>query len=140
MAKVRSLPLFPLKLVTPAAVAFEGNVEQVTGFDPIGQFGVLADHVNFMTSLVPGRLSVKLADGRSLNYYVSDGLAEVTNGTMTITASDIHELDAVENAAVALKAAQETLGQIEAKRAAAERALQTARTRSQASEQRHTPH
>lgn len=140
MAKVKSLPLFPLKVVTPAGVAFEGNVEQVTGFDPVGQFGVLADHVNFITSLVPGRLSIKLADGRILNYYVSDGLAEVTNGAATITASEVHELDTVENAAAVLKAAQETLEQIEAKRAATERALETARARSHASERRHTLH
>jgi F-type H+-transporting ATPase subunit epsilon len=136
MAKARNLPAFPLKLITPAGVAFDGTVEQVTAVDPVGQFGVLADHVNFITSLVPGEMSVKLTDGRTLNYFVADGLAEVTNGAMTITVSELHELEAADKAVAAVKAAKQRLGELEAERAAAERALQMARANWHATELR----
>ena len=45
---------FPFTLVTPTGVVAEGQAEQVTAIGPLGEFGVLADHINFITSLVPG--------------------------------------------------------------------------------------
>lgn len=115
MAKTKNLPLFPLKLITPAGVVFEGNVEQVVATDPVGQFGVLADHVNFITALMPGKLTVQLPEGKPLDYFVADGLAQVADGAMTVTVSELHELGTAEadQAAVAAKGAGRRLEQFE---------------------------
>ena len=59
----RMATTFAFKLVTPTGVLFDGQVEQVTAVNPLGEFGVLADHINYITSLVPGLLTIRTADG-----------------------------------------------------------------------------
>ena len=73
-------PTFTFKLVTPTGVLFDGQVEQVNAVNPLGEFGVLADHTNYITSLVPGLLTVRTADGQTLEYLVTGGLVEVKDG------------------------------------------------------------
>ena len=53
---------FAFKLVTPTGVLFDGQVEQVNAVNPLGEFGVLADHTNYITYLVTGGL-VEIKDG-----------------------------------------------------------------------------
>ena len=77
---------FSFKLVTPTGVLFDGQVEQVNAVNPLGEFGVLADHTNYITSLVPGLLTVRTADGQMLEYLVTGGLVEVKDGVMTALA------------------------------------------------------
>jgi F-type H+-transporting ATPase subunit epsilon len=77
---------FAFKLVTPTGVLFDGQVEQVNAVNPLGEFGVLADHTNYITSLVPGLLTVRTADGQALAYLVTGGLVEVKDGVMTALA------------------------------------------------------
>jgi F-type H+-transporting ATPase subunit epsilon len=79
-------PTFTFKLVTPTGVLFDGQVEQVNAVNPLGEFGVLADHTNYITSLVPGLLTVRTADGQTLEYLVTGGLVEVKDGVMTALA------------------------------------------------------
>ena len=91
---------FQLELVTPTGIVNQGEVQEVTAWNPIGQFGVLADHINFITSLVPGVVEVKLPDGGMLYYVVSGGLAEVKDGKMTILADSAEEPAAIDLAGV----------------------------------------
>ena len=78
---------FQFRLITPTGVVFEGSVEEVSAIGPLGEFGVLADHINFITSLVPGVLEARLAEGRAMHWVVSGGLAEVKDGVLTMLAS-----------------------------------------------------
>src|SRR5690348_17616188 len=82
---------FALKVVTPTGIVFEGEAEEVTAENPIGQFGVLPEHINFITSLVPCILEIRLAGGEKLYYVVSGGLAEVKDGAMTVLADSAEE-------------------------------------------------
>jgi F-type H+-transporting ATPase subunit epsilon len=82
---------FPLELVTPTGIAYQGEVEEVTAWNPIGQFGVLADHIDYVTSLIPGIVEIKLVGGAMRYYVVSGGLAEVKGGKMTILADSAEE-------------------------------------------------
>ena len=91
---------FPLQLVTPTGIAYEGDVEEVTAWNPIGQFGVLPNHINFITSLVPGVVEIKLPGAAMLYYVVSGGLAEVKDGRMTILADSAEEPAAIDLAGV----------------------------------------
>jgi F-type H+-transporting ATPase subunit epsilon len=77
---------FQLNLVTPTGVVFQGLVTEVIGWGPLGQFGVLAEHINFNTSLVPGVLEIIEPDGAHEYWVVSGGLAEVREGVMTVLA------------------------------------------------------
>lgn len=77
---------FAFKLVTPTGVLFDGQAEQVNAANPLGEFGVLADHTNYITSLVPGLLTIHTADGQNLEYLVTGGLVEIKDGVMTALA------------------------------------------------------
>jgi len=90
---------FPFRLVTPTGVVFEGNVEEVSAVGPLGEFGVLAEHINFITSLVPGVLEAQLPGGAKMHWIVSGGLAEVKDGVMTVLASSAEAPDNVDRGA-----------------------------------------
>jgi F-type H+-transporting ATPase subunit epsilon len=65
---------------------FEGQARQVVAVGPRGEFGVLADHINLVTSLLPGILRIYKEDGTAESWVISGGLAEVRDGAMTVLA------------------------------------------------------
>lgn len=79
---------FLFRLVTPTGVLFDGPVEQVTAVGALGEFGVLPLHINYITSLVPGVLTIKVNEGRFEELWLAGGLAEVKDGVMTVLATD----------------------------------------------------
>ena len=85
----------PLQLVTPTGIVYRGEAEEVTAWNPIGQFGVLPEHIDFITSLVPGVMEIKLAGGAMRYYVISGGLAEVKDGAMTVLADTAEEPGAI---------------------------------------------
>ncbi|HTY56478.1 MAG TPA: ATP synthase F1 subunit epsilon [Candidatus Binataceae bacterium] len=130
---------FPFKLVTPIGIAFEDEVESVTAMNPLGEFGVLAEHINYITSLVPCVLTVKLPGSQYRFFVVPDGLAEVKDGIMTVLASEAIAAELVErdDAAGEVAAAEERIGHMsfyEVEYEGAERKLQLARARVRAAE------
>ena len=138
MDNTKHSPLFPLKLITPTGVVFDGLVEQVNAVDPEGEFGVLADHINFIASLVLGRLSIKRPEGGNLDYLVTDGLARVHQGAMTITTTGVQRCEEPDLAMViAERAAQARLQELEAEMSATQHTLELARNRRRSPEQGH---
>ncbi|HYL60053.1 MAG TPA: ATP synthase F1 subunit epsilon [Candidatus Acidoferrales bacterium] len=128
---------FQLRLVTPTGIVFEGVVQEVVAKSPLGQFGVLADHINFITSLVPGVLSARLDDGSLRNWVVSGGLAEVKAGVMTVLASGAEEPEDMDasKAAAEVQAADEKFSSLsfyDPDYAAANDALMLARAHAEA--------
>ena len=76
---------FHFELVSPERVAFSGEVDQVDVPGAEGDFGVLAGHAPFMTTLKEGR--VKAYDGdETLVFEVRGGFADVTPAGLTILA------------------------------------------------------
>ncbi|MGA6970196.1 MAG: ATP synthase F1 subunit epsilon [Candidatus Binatus sp.] len=92
---------FPFRLVTPTGIVFEGEAQEVSAIGPLGEFGVLAEHINFITSLVPGVLEAKLPDGTAMHWVVSGGLAEVRDGLLTVLASSAESPEMVDGVAAA---------------------------------------
>jgi|HubBroStandDraft_5_1064220.scaffolds.fasta_scaffold70080_2 F-type H+-transporting ATPase subunit epsilon len=90
---------FQFKLVTPTGVLFDGAVEQVTAVGALGEFGVLPLHINFITSLVPGILTLKLSESSYNEFLLAGGLAEVKDGVMTVLALEAQTPDAIDSAA-----------------------------------------
>lgn len=136
---------FPFKLVTPTGIAFEGEVESVTAVGPLGEFGVLAEHINFITSLTPGVLTLRLDPNHYRHYVVPDGFAEVKDGVLTVLASEAQPSESLERSEAAneVEAAEERLKYLsfyQMEYADAERALALARARALAAELNHTTH
>jgi len=104
---------FAFKLVTPTGVLFDGQAEQVNAVNPLGEFGVLADHINFVASLVPGLMTIRTGDGQTLGYLVTGGLVEVKGGVMTALAQTAEPPEKVAPAdETELREAEERLSQM----------------------------
>jgi F-type H+-transporting ATPase subunit epsilon len=74
-----------LRIVTPSQLLFDEEVDEVTAPGVLGQFGVLPNHITFLSLLEPGEISYK--QGAIRRYLaVSGGYAEVLDNVMTILA------------------------------------------------------
>jgi len=99
-----------LRVVTPERLLLDEEVDEVTAPGTEGEFGVLPNHITFLSSLQPGRLSYKQG-GQVRFLAVSGGFAEVRDNVVTIltdSAEFADEID-VERARAALRAAEESL-------------------------------
>ena len=136
---------FQFKLVTPTGVLFDGAVEQVTAVGALGEFGVLPLHTNFITSVVPGILTLKISGSSFTEYLVAGGLAEVQDGVMTVLALEADPPGKVDSAAAAatIAAAEDRLSQMsmfDPGYEDAAQALAVARVRSQVDHLLRAPH
>jgi F-type H+-transporting ATPase subunit epsilon len=77
-----------LRLLTPYQSLFEGEVEGVIVPGEYGEFGVLAMHTKFVTTLKPGVLRY-VKDGQTVQYAVSGGFAEVHHKGVTVLADSM---------------------------------------------------
>jgi F-type H+-transporting ATPase subunit epsilon len=75
-----------LRVVTPSRVLLDEEVDEVTAPGEVGEFGVLPNHIAFLSTLVPGELSYK-QDGSKTILVVSGGYAEVLDNVMTVLAA-----------------------------------------------------
>jgi len=78
---------FDLRVVTPRRLLLEEQVREVTAPGTVGEFGVLPDHITFLTSLEIGTLSYRGASGTH-RVAIRGGFAEVENNVMTVLADD----------------------------------------------------
>jgi F-type H+-transporting ATPase subunit epsilon len=74
-----------LKLVTPTRLLLDEEVDEVTAPGALGEFGVLPNHIVFLTLLAPGELSYKQGAQRK-RLAIGGGYAEVLNNVMTVLA------------------------------------------------------
>ncbi len=78
---------FQLRIVTPQQQLLDEQVREVTAPGTVGEFGVLPDHITFLTSLEIGSIRFRTAEGlRTLA--VRGGFAEVADNVMTVLADD----------------------------------------------------
>ncbi len=132
----------PFKLITPTGVVFDGAVAEVTAVNPLGEFGVLPQHINYLTSLVPCVVAVKLEDSSYRLFVVSGGLAEVKDGVMTVLASTaepaetLSDGEALSKGVVAAEEQLHNLSFYEPGYPSALKAVQLARARQRAREAR----
>ena len=78
-------------LVSPQRELFAGDVDQVDAPGSEGDFGVLAGHAPFMTTLKEGRVKV-FNDEDELVFDVRGGFADVTPEGLTILAEHAEEV------------------------------------------------
>ena len=74
-----------LRVVTPTRLVLDEDVDEVTAHGELGEFGVLPNHIAFLSTLVVGELTYKQgATKRTLA--VGGGYAEVLDNVMTVLA------------------------------------------------------
>jgi F-type H+-transporting ATPase subunit epsilon len=75
-----------LKVVTPGRLVLDEEVDEVTAPGVKGEFGVLPNHISFLTLLEPGEMSYKQGATRRF-LAISGGYAEVLDNVMTVLAT-----------------------------------------------------
>src|SRR4029078_8684416 len=73
---------FRLRIVTPERLLLDEEVEEVTAPGVAGEFGVLPDHITFLTTLAPGRLIYRIGAPRHV-IAIFGGYAEGVGNLMT---------------------------------------------------------
>jgi F-type H+-transporting ATPase subunit epsilon len=74
-----------LRVVTPSRLLLDEEVDEVTAPGALGEFGVLPNHITFLTLLAPGEMSYK--EGTVRHYLaINGGYAEVLDNVMTVLA------------------------------------------------------
>src|SRR5882724_13377497 len=74
-----------LRVVTPSQMLLDEEVDEVTAPGELGEFGVLPNHIAFLSTLVPGEMSYKQGTSKT-TLAVSGGYAEVLDNVMTVLA------------------------------------------------------
>ncbi len=69
---------FQFELVSPERLLLSAQVTEVVIPGSEGYLTALAGHSPLMTTIMPGVVSVKLADGKSDSYVVFGGFADIT--------------------------------------------------------------
>ncbi len=77
---------FRFELVSPERLLLSADAAEVLVPGSEGEFTVLPMHAPVLSTLRPGLLDVKLADGGTHQFLVQDGLAEVDPESLTILA------------------------------------------------------
>ena len=74
---------FPLKIVTPDGLQFDGQAEELIVRATTGDMGFLAGHINCVAALGMGRATV-IIDGKKRYAACIGGMVSVVNGEVTL--------------------------------------------------------
>ena len=99
-----------LEIVTPERVVVSQEVDMVVAPGSEGEFGVLPDHINFLTGILPGEVRFDYKKKRE-HLAVSNGFAEVSENKVSLLAQSAEkagEID-LDRAKKAMERAKERL-------------------------------
>ncbi len=103
---------FRLRIVSPERLLLDEEVEEVVAPGAAGEFGVLPDHITFLTVLAPGRLVYRMGSQRNV-VAIFGGYAEVVDNVMTVLADGVETARQIDLEA-ARRAQQEAEGALAA--------------------------
>lgn len=104
---------FPLKIVAPDGVKFEGQVQQLSVRTTSGEMGILAGHINCVAPLGMGRATI-ITEGSTRHAACIGGMVSMLNGTATLVPTSFEWADEIDLAR-AQQAAQEAQAVLDAK-------------------------
>lgn len=99
-----------LEIVTPEKIIYTGDVDELIVNTSDGEIGILPHHVNLMSKLLPGELTLKISN-KTQYMAITGGFLEVANNKITIIADYAVRADEIEvnKALAAQKRAEEIL-------------------------------
>ena len=77
------MTLFPLKIVTPDGLIYDGQAEELIVRSTTGDIGIMAGHINCVAPLGMGRAMV-LVDGQRRYAACIGGMLSVVDGNVTL--------------------------------------------------------
>lgn len=89
----------PFRLITPVAIAYEGDAELVIAVGTEGEEGILASHAAFLTALRPGILRANVSEGQRLEFATSEGFLQALPDRVTVLVDAAIQRDQIDTAA-----------------------------------------
>ena len=86
---------FPLKIVTPYGLVYDGNAQELIVRTTSGDLGILADHLNCVAPLGMGRATV-IIDGQKRYGACIGGMVTVMNGLVTLVPTTFEWADDID--------------------------------------------
>ena len=86
---------FPLKIVTPDGLQFDGQAEQLTVRTTSGDMGILAGHINTVAPLGMGPAAVVTGDQRRVGACIG-GMLSVVDGKVTVVCTTFEWADKID--------------------------------------------
>lgn len=81
--------MFQLNIVTSEKIFYEDDVSSIIAPGVEGYLGILTDHAPLITSLIPGKLTVKSSEGDEIIMALSGGFLEVLKNKVIILADAV---------------------------------------------------
>ena len=86
---------FPLKIVTPDGLQFDGQAEELIVRTTTGDLGILAGHINCVAPLGMGQAMI-LTDGEKRFGACIGGMVSVVNGQVTLVPTTFEWAEAID--------------------------------------------
>ena len=86
---------FPLKIVTPDGLQFDGQAQELIVRTTSGDLGILAGHINCVAPLGMGRATVVTEEGRHYAACIG-GMVSVVNGNVTLVPTTFEWADQID--------------------------------------------
>ena len=86
---------FPLKIVTPDGLEFEGQAEEIIVRTTSGDIGIMANHVNCVAPLGMGRATI-LVNGQKRYGACIGGILSVVGGAVTLVPTTFEWADEID--------------------------------------------
>ena len=86
---------FPLKIVTPDGVRFDGMAEELVVRTTTGDTGILAGHINYVAPLGMGEAAVVI-DGKKRRGACIGGMVSVVDGKVTLLPTTFEWADQID--------------------------------------------
>ena len=86
---------FPLKIVTPDGLLYDGQAEEVVVRSTTGDIGVLAGHINCVAPLGMGRATIVI-DGKKRYAACIGGMLSVVNGSVKLVPTTFEWADQID--------------------------------------------
>ena len=87
---------FPLKIVTPDGVAFDGEVKSVSCRTICGQVELMARHIDYCTALGMGEAHITMEDGTLRRAACMGGMLSMIGGKCRLLATTFEWADAID--------------------------------------------
>jgi len=103
--------MYKLSIVTTERIVYEDDVNSVVAPGSVGYLGILSNHAPIITSLKPGKLTVKDASGKEILFAITGGFLENSANNCSILADAAEfasDID-LERAKSALERAQQRI-------------------------------
>ena len=101
---------FPLKIVTPDGLIFDGEAERLIVRSTTGDLAIMAHHINYVTPLGMGKATV-IANGKRREAACIGGMLSVVDGSVTLVPTTFEWAEKIDvaRAEASLNRAEEVL-------------------------------